>query len=60
VPETGPLVEVRDPDDEVVLASALSAEAEILITGDKDLLDIAGEVESLRVMTPRAFWEEVR
>ncbi|WP_103027200.1 putative toxin-antitoxin system toxin component, PIN family [Salinibacter altiplanensis] len=60
VPETGPPVEVRDPDDEVVLASAIAAEAEILITGDKDLLDIADEVESLRVMTPRAFWEEVR
>jgi putative PIN family toxin of toxin-antitoxin system len=53
-------VEVRDPDDEVVLASAIAAEAEILITGDKDLLDVADRVESLRIMTPRTFWEEVR
>jgi len=65
VPESEPPVEVRDPDDEIVLASAIAAEAEILITGDKDLLDIADEVESLsaeslRIMKPRTFWEEVR
>jgi len=60
VPDAGPPVEVRDPDDEVVLASAIAAEAEILVTGDSDLLDIAGQFESLRIMTPRTFWEEVR
>jgi len=65
VPDSEPPVEVRDPDDEIVLATAIAAEAEILITGDKDFLDIAGQVESLqglslRIMTPRTFWEEVR
>ena len=64
-PASEPPVEVQDPDDEIVLASAIAAEAEILITGDKDLLDVAGPVEnlegmSLRIMTPRTFWEEVR
>ena len=59
VPDPDPPVEVRDPDDDIVLASAIAAGAEILITGDKDLLDSAGQVESLRIMTPRAFWEEV-
>jgi len=59
-PASDPPVEVRDPDDEIVLASAIAAKAEILITGDKDLLDIADQVESLRIMTPRTFWEEVR
>ena len=65
LPESDPPVEVRDSDDEIVLASAIAAEAEILIPGDKDLLRIAGQVESqqglsLRIMTPRTFWEEVR
>lgn len=60
VPDSKPPVEVRDPDDEIVLASAIAAEAEILITGDKDLLDVAGRVDALRIMTPRTFWEEVR
>jgi len=59
-PASDPPVEVRDPDDEIVLASAIAAEAEILITGDKDLLDVAGRVDALRIMTPRTFWEEVR
>jgi predicted nucleic acid-binding protein len=58
-------VEVRNPDDKLALASAVAAGADILITGDKDLLDIADPVErlqglSLRIMTPRTFWEEVR
>ena len=59
-PASEPPVEVRDPDDEIVLASAIAAGAEVLITGDKDLLDVAGQVESLRIMTPRTFWEKVR
>jgi predicted nucleic acid-binding protein len=42
------------------LASAIAANAEILITGDKDLLDVADRVEALRIMTPRTFWESVR
>ncbi|PQJ26889.1 putative toxin-antitoxin system toxin component, PIN family [Salinibacter sp. 10B] len=60
VPDSEPPVEIRDPDDEIVLASAIAAEAEILITGDKDLLDIADQVDAVRIMTPRTFWEEVR
>jgi len=60
VPDSEPPVEVRDPDDEIVLASAVAAEAEILITGDKDLLDIADQVDAVRIMTPRTFWEKVR
>lgn len=60
VPDAGPPVEVRDPNDEVVLASAIAAEAEILITGDSDLLDVADQVKSLRIMTPRTFWEKIR
>jgi len=65
IPDEGPPVEVRDPDDETVLASAIAAKAEVLVTGDKDLLDVAGQVEGLsdeplRIMTPRTFWEEVR
>ena len=60
IPDAGLPVEGRDPDDEVVLASAIAAEAEILVTGDSDLLDVADEVDALRIMTPRTFWEEVR
>lgn len=60
IPTSESPVEVRDPDDEVVLASAIAAEAEILVAGDSDLLDIADQVDALHVMSPRTFWEEVR
>lgn len=50
-------VHVRDPDDAWVLASALCAGAEILVTGDPDLLEIASEVTELRIVKPRDFWE---
>lgn len=60
VPDEEPPVEVRDPGDEVVLASAIAADADTLITGDKDLLEVADQVEALRIITPRTFWEEQR
>lgn len=58
--DTAPPVEVRDPDDAIVLATAIAANADVLVTGDSDLLDVAGEVEALRIETPRTFWETVQ
>jgi predicted nucleic acid-binding protein len=60
VPESDPPVEVRGPDDETVLASAIAAEAEILITGDEDLLDVAGRAQALRIMTPRTQGKRIK
>jgi predicted nucleic acid-binding protein len=34
LPESGSPVDVRDPDDETVLASAIAAEAKIWVSGD--------------------------
>jgi putative PIN family toxin of toxin-antitoxin system len=60
IPDSKPPVEVRDPDDAPVLASAIAAEADVLITGDRDLLDVADQLDALRIVTPRTFWEETR
>ena len=49
-------IPVRDEDDQWVLASALAATAEVLVTGDKDLLDIAEKVTGLTITDPRGFW----
>lgn len=46
----------RDPKDDYLLAYALVGQAEYLVTGDDDLLSL-GQVESITMMTPRAFWE---
>ena len=45
---------VRDPDDDLILACAAAARAEILVTGDKDLLAI-GRHGRTRIIDPRAF-----
>lgn len=57
---TDPGVEVADPSDERVLATALEAGAEVLVTGDRDLLSVKDQVQDLRILDPRGFWEEVR
>ncbi|MGM0739603.1 MAG: putative toxin-antitoxin system toxin component, PIN family, partial [Bacteroidota bacterium] len=57
VPKEPSAIQVRDEDDRWVLASAIHAKADILITGDKDLLNIAEKVEELKIITPRGFWE---
>lgn len=57
-PKASP-VAVGDPDDVVILGEALAGEADVLVTGDKDLLDL-GEIPALRVLDPRGFWQLVR
>lgn len=52
-------VRVRDPDDGWVLASALSGRADLLVTGDRDLLEVAGQV-SVPIVDPRGCWDRLR
>jgi putative PIN family toxin of toxin-antitoxin system len=52
-------VEVRDPDDAVILAEALAGKADVLVTGEKDLLDL-GAVPGVRILDPRGFWQIIR
>ena len=54
-----PPIAVRDPDDVVILGEALSGGADVLVTGDKDLLVLV-QVGALRILDPRGFWELVR
>lgn len=53
-------IPVRDEDDQWVLASALASRADVLVTGDKDLLDVAEEVSGLTITDPRGFWNLVK
>jgi putative PIN family toxin of toxin-antitoxin system len=52
-------VAIRDPDDAVILGEALAMAADVLVTGDKDLLE-AGEVPDIKILDPRGFWQLVR
>lgn len=46
---------VRDPDDRWILASAVAGRADVLVTGDRDLLDVAA-LAPLPILDPRGFW----
>jgi putative PIN family toxin of toxin-antitoxin system len=48
-----------DPDDDWVLASAIVGEAELLVTGDKDLLAVTAR-SPVPIVTPRDAWERLR
>jgi putative PIN family toxin of toxin-antitoxin system len=56
---TFPDVEIRDKDDLMILSSALNGNADLLVTGDKELLDL-GKVEAMEIVSPRGFWEKVQ
>ena len=44
----------RDPDDDAILACALEARADYLVTGDVDLLELK-TFKGIRIVTPRDF-----
>jgi uncharacterized protein len=50
-PQTEPTL--RDPNDQLVLGTFRAADAHYLITGDKDLLALAGQYP---IVTPAEFW----
>lgn len=57
MPGPVPVVGVsRDPCDDTVLACALAAEAEFLVTGDADLLALQ-TFQRIRIVRPREFEE---
>jgi len=47
---------IRDEDDRWVLASAIAGSAEVLVTGDRDLIDLATQAP-LKIVNPRGFWD---
>jgi uncharacterized protein len=56
--EPSPL-QVRGRADRWVVATALAGQADVLVSGDSDLLDVADQAP-LPILAPRAFWELLR
>jgi len=54
-PDVSPDPNLRDDADQKVLGTLRASGADYLITGDKDLLALAGEYP---IVTPAAFWEK--
>jgi uncharacterized protein len=46
----------RDTDDDVVLATSLAGKADVIVTGDNDLLALKG-FRGVRILSPRQFLE---
>jgi len=54
VPTTAHVRACRDPDDDHVLALALSGNADVIVTGDQDLL-ILDPFQGVRILSPRDY-----
>jgi predicted nucleic acid-binding protein len=57
MPSTPSDVEITDPDDAWILAAAIQADADVLITGDAAFLAVSKQVGRPRIISPRGFWE---
>lgn len=53
-PVSLPMPVCRDTDDDVVLATAVAAQANLIVTGDQDLLVLKSHAE-IRIVSPREF-----
>ena len=45
----------RDPDDDMILATAVSGSCKCIVTGDNDLLELVSHHE-IDIVLPSAFW----
>jgi uncharacterized protein len=46
----------RDPDDDRLIEAALEADADVIVSGDQDLLTL-GRIGHIQILTPREFLE---
>ena len=46
----------RDPDDDNILAAAISGNVDCLVSGGKDLLELK-KVKGIRILKPSDFWK---
>lgn len=47
----------NDPDDEMFIACAIAAQVQVIVSGDKHLLDVDG-YQGIRVVKPRLFVDD--
>ena len=58
-PSTLSDVKIRDKDGLMILLSALDGSADLLVTGDKELLNL-GKIQDMEIVSPRGFWTKIR
>lgn len=50
-----PSIPIKDADDISILACAIASEADVFVTGDKELLDLQ-TIDKLPIVSPRQLW----
>ena len=55
-PRELPKLKLADRNDLIVVGSAIASKAEILVTGNQEILDLKQKPEGLRIISPREFW----
>ena len=58
-PSPLPGIKLEDRDDVAIVGAAVAGGAEVLITGDKELLGLK-RVEGMEILSPRQFWEKLK
>jgi putative PIN family toxin of toxin-antitoxin system len=56
-PDTKPIV-LRDPDDDAVVACAIASESDVIVSGDRDLLDIQTHL-GIRILSASELLNEI-
>ena len=50
---------IQDSADVIILSCALNGNADLFVTGDKELLDLA-KIGNMEIVSPRVFWERLK
>jgi putative PIN family toxin of toxin-antitoxin system len=58
-PSDLPDVDIKDKDDMTILSSALNGKTDILITGDKELLELH-RIDDMDIISAKMFWERIK
>jgi len=51
-------ISVKDKTDIAILSAAINGKADMLITGDRELLDL-GTAGNVEILSPRQFWDKI-
>lgn len=59
-PESVPRVIENDPDDDHVIACAVAAQVDLIVSGDKHLLSLGGQYKGIRIVSPAEALEFIK
>ncbi len=58
-PSPLPGIKLEDRDDVAIVGAAVAGGAEVLVTGDKELLGLK-RIDRMELLSPRQFWEKLK